>query len=142
MNRLYLLIFLFAFVTSVSAQEKFTLKGYLIDASNGETLIGANVFIKELTTGSTSNEYGFYSISIPAGDYTLEYSYLGYQTVESSISLSENISLDIEFVPEGIQIEEIVVKGEAENANVSETCLLYTSPSPRDLSTSRMPSSA
>ena len=121
MNRLYLLIFLFAFVTSVSAQEKFTLKGYLIDASNGETLIGANVFIKELTTGSTSNEYGFYSISIPAGDYTLEYSYLGYQTVERSISLSENISLDIEFVPEGIQIEEIVVKGEAENANVSET---------------------
>jgi len=83
-------------------------------------LIGANVFIKELATGSTSNEYGFYAISIPEGAYTLEYSYLGYQTIQRSISLSENITIDIEFVAEGVQLDEIVIKGEAENANVSD----------------------
>jgi len=120
MNRLYLLIFLFASASFLSAQEKYTINGYLKDASNGETLIGANVFIKELATGSTSNEYGFYAISIPEGAYTLEYSYLGYQTIQRSISLSENITIDIEFVAEGVQLDEIVIKGEAENANVSD----------------------
>ena len=121
MKRIYLFIPLLVFVISLSAQEKFTLNGYLKDASNGETLIGANVFIKELASGSTSNEYGFYSISIPPGEYTLEYSYLGYQTIRRSISFTENVSIDIEFEAEGVQLEEIVIKGEAENANVSET---------------------
>lgn len=102
-------------------QSKHTINGYLKDASNGETLIGANVYVKELATGSTSNEYGFYAISIPPGEYTLEYSYLGYQTVERKVTLSDNIKIDIEFEAEGIALEEIVVKGEAENANVSET---------------------
>jgi len=121
MKNLYLFLLCFVSIASAQSQEKLTINGYLRDASNGETLIGANVFVKELVTGSTSNEYGFYSISIPPGDYTLEYSYLGYQTATKSITLSENVTIDIDFVAEGIQIEEIVIKGEAENANVSET---------------------
>ncbi len=101
-------------------QEKYTVNGYLRDGSNGETLIGANVFIKELATGANSNEYGFYSISLPQGKYTIEYSYLGFETIIQTVNLSQDQKIDIEFQPEGIEIEEIVITGEAENANVSE----------------------
>lgn len=112
--------FLVAYTTLAFGQEKFTVNGYLRDGSNGETLIGANVFIKELGTGANSNEYGFYSISLPQGKYTIEYSYLGFETVTQSIDLNQDRKVDIEFAAEGIEIEEIVITGEAENANVSE----------------------
>jgi hypothetical protein len=52
----------------VSAQTKNTLSGYLKDQSNGEALIGATLFIKELKTGAVTNVYGFYSITVPAGN--------------------------------------------------------------------------
>lgn len=105
---------------NLAAQDQFTISGYLKDGSNGETLIGANVLVKELGNGGTSNEYGFYSISIPQGSYTLEYSYLGFTTVIKNIDLSANVRMDIEFVAEGLQLEEIVIEGEAENRNVSD----------------------
>lgn len=105
---------------SLIGQDQFTISGYLKDGSNGETLIGANVLVKELGNGGTSNEYGFYSISIPSGQYTLEYSYLGFSTVTKSIDLTANVRMDIEFSAEGLQLEEIVIEGEAENRNVSD----------------------
>jgi hypothetical protein len=73
------------------AQEKFTLSGTIIDANSNETLIGVNVVIPELKTGVTTNEYGFYSITVPQGKYTVQISYLGYQTIEESINLNQNI---------------------------------------------------
>ncbi len=106
--------------TLAFGQEKFTVNGYLRDGSNGETLIGANVFIKELSTGANSNEYGFYSISLPQGKYTIEYSYLGFETVTQVVELDQDRKIDMEFEAEGIEIEEIVITGEAENANVSD----------------------
>ncbi len=108
------------FACSAYAQQKFTISGYIKDASNGETLIGANIFIKELASGVSSNEYGFYSISIPEGSYQLEYSYLGYQTVVRDVALTENITINVEFDPEDIQIEEIVIAAEAKDRNVSD----------------------
>ncbi len=116
---LFLLLAL-VFSFSLEAQDKLTISGYLRDASNGETLIGANVYVKELATGSNSNEYGFYSISIPQGKYTIEYSYLGFETIRLDIELNENLKKDINFQTEGIAIEEIVITGEAENSNVSD----------------------
>src|SRR5688572_23676488 len=71
-----LFLFLFTYFSS-AAQEKFTVSGTISDKESNETLIGVNLFIRELKTGITTNEYGFYSISLPAGDYTLEVSYVG-----------------------------------------------------------------
>ena len=76
-------------------EPKLTLSGYIKDAASGETLIGASVYISSLGTGTTSNEYGFYSISIPAGSYQAEYSYLGFQSQVIDILLKDqNKSLD------------------------------------------------
>ena len=79
---IYYTSFLFLLViNSVFAQEKFTLSGTISDSKNNETLIGVNVVIPEPKTGTTTNEYGFYSITIPKGNYTVQISYMSYQTI-------------------------------------------------------------
>ena len=62
-KKITLFIFLLCLPALFFAQEKFTINGYVKDANAGETLIGATVFVKELGTGTTTNEYGFYSIT-------------------------------------------------------------------------------
>ena len=71
------------------AQTKHTLSGYIKDASNGEALIGATVFVKETSGGGVTNVYGFYSITIPASTYSLEVSYIGYEKIVQQILLEK-----------------------------------------------------
>lgn len=108
------------FSVAIFAQEKFTINGYVTDADAGETLIGVTVFVKELGTGATTNEYGFYSISLPAGTYNLAFSYLGLETKNEQVNLTQNIKLDVEMGENVEQLVEIVVTSEAEDRNVSE----------------------
>lgn len=105
---------------SISAQEKVTISGYITDASSGETLIGATAYIQELGNGAVSNEYGFYSLSVPPGEYTLEYSYIGFDNVIKAISLRENEKFDIEMGAVANEIAEVVVTAQEEDNNVSE----------------------
>ena len=124
---------------SVSAQQsgdKFTLNGYIKDANNGETLIGATLLIRELSIGATSNEYGFYAVDVVPGTYTIEYSYLGYDSKVENVTIDGITTIDIELGEASTSIEEVVITAKPED------CLLYTSPSPRDRTRSRMPSSA
>ncbi|NJO03156.1 MAG: carboxypeptidase-like regulatory domain-containing protein [Bacteroidia bacterium] len=103
------------------AQQKFTLSGTIRDASNGETLIGATVYVKDQETGSTSNTYGFYSLTLPAGTYALMYSYVGYTSQEIAVQLTQDQTLDIPLSEGGTQMEEIVILGEDVDQNVSST---------------------
>ncbi len=102
------------------AQEKYTISGYIKDVTNGETLIGATVYIPGTSKGVSSNEYGFYSLSLESGDYTIDYSYLGYETQSKEIQLSQNITMDVELGFEANTLVEVVVKAEAEDRNVTE----------------------
>ncbi len=115
-----LLVSMILFSPNLSAQEKATISGYLTSGSDGESLIGATVFIRELGAGTSSNEYGFYSLSVPVGKHILEYGYLGFEPVKQEIDLKSNLKLDIELFEESAVLEEIVVKSEAENKNVAE----------------------
>lgn len=117
-NLLLLFLFLTAANTAFS-QDKFTLSGYIKDGNNGETLIGATVFVKDLNVGATSNEYGFYSISIPVGTYNVEYAYLGFETLTKSISLNANTTENIELGVSSAQLTEVVVTSEAKDQNVT-----------------------
>jgi hypothetical protein len=113
-----LLVFLF---TSTAFSQKFTLHGYVNDKENGEALIGANVILKGTTSGTVTNVYGFYSLSLEAGDYTIVYSYIGFDDVEKEIDLRSDISLTIELSPASESIEEVVVSAEAKNQNIVST---------------------
>jgi hypothetical protein len=80
-KQLFSFLVVFLFSLSLSAQEKYTISGTITDAANGETMIGTNVFVEPIMKGATTNVYGFYSLTVPAGDYTLKVSFLGYETL-------------------------------------------------------------
>ncbi|RKS92263.1 outer membrane receptor protein involved in Fe transport [Flavobacterium limicola] len=103
----FLVVLLSAF--SSFGQEKFTLSGTIIDANSNETLIGVNVVIPELKTGVTTNEYGFYSITIPKGNYTVQISYLGYLTISESISLNQNIKNNFNLFSNETALQEVII---------------------------------
>ena len=95
--------------SSLSAQEKFTLSGTISDANNNETLFGVNVIIKELNTGTTTNEYGYFSISIPEGTYTLQISYIGFKTIQESIEMTQNIRKNFGLEESNQMLDEVVL---------------------------------
>ncbi|WP_200976363.1 TonB-dependent receptor [Echinicola sp. 20G] len=119
----FLLLFLTSCLATASlyAQEKFTIRGNIEDANSGEGLIGATVFIKELSTGGTSNVYGFYSLTVPAGDYTLVYSFVGYESITKAITLDKDQTIDVELGSGATELEEVVVNAEPEDSNVRST---------------------
>jgi len=97
------------------SQQKYTISGNIEDASNGEELIGATVLIKELGNGGTSNVYGFYSVTIPEGEYTMVVSYIGYELDSRTIQLDESMAINIELQPSSSLLEEVVISSEDEN---------------------------
>ena len=100
------------------AQNKVTLNGHVKDASSGEELIGATIYIEELKSGGSTNVYGFYSLTIPAGSYKLRYSYIGFESKSIVIDLLENQIQDIELQTQESTLNEVVIKAEAEDANI------------------------
>ena len=92
--------------------ERHTLSGYLRDTSSGETLTGATVYIKEAKTGVAANNYGFYSISLPVGSYTVTYSYVGFATRTRTVDLSQNRTINMELPQLSVQTTEVVISGE------------------------------
>ena len=98
--------------------NKVTISGYIKDAANGEALIGATLYVKEVGAGGVTNEYGFYSVTVTPGNVNLHYSYLGYASVYKFIELNKNERLDIELSSEAEQLQEVIIQGEVEQASV------------------------
>lgn len=104
-------------------RDQVTISGYIKDAANGEELLYVNVYAQELKVGTTTNLYGFYSITLPEGTHTLSFSYLGYETTRKSIELKGNLEINIELQSESEMLEEVVVVGEAENEAVESVVM-------------------
>jgi hypothetical protein len=104
----------------VIAQENFTLSGYVTDGRSGETMIGAKVYIPSIKKGVITNNYGFYSLTVPAGTYIVEYRVSGLETKKKEVELTRDIRLDVEVGSDLQNLEEVVVSAKAEN-NVKST---------------------
>jgi hypothetical protein len=100
------------------SQANFTLSGYLKDASNGEVLPGATVYVPAISNGTTSNVYGFYSITLPKGKYSIEFRYLGFGDIVREIELSDNVRIDLELKPTHAILKEITVRDKALDDNI------------------------
>jgi hypothetical protein len=109
MARLILLLCIAFTAVSAFGQKNTTISGTIKDNATGETLIGASVRIKELPQkGTSTNSYGFYSITIPEGDYTLIYTYIGYETTSKQVSLHKNQVIDMMLAPSNT-LKEVVI---------------------------------
>ena len=113
----FLFVILF-YAVSLTGQDSFVLSGYISYIETNEKLIGVNVLFPQLNIGATTNEYGFYSISVPQGDQKLLISYLGFKNLEQPIDLSQDLTYDIKLVPEFELLEEVVVNENVERLNL------------------------
>ncbi|MFT5926410.1 MAG: hypothetical protein ACI9WL_001157, partial [Rubritalea sp.] len=106
---------IFTFLAFAKAySQKATLSGTISEEATGETMLNVTVNIIELKTGTITNEYGYYSITLPTGDYTIQYSSIGYATLERTISLDENIKLDLSMTEQGEALDAIIITTDVE----------------------------
>ncbi|UPS93015.1 carboxypeptidase-like regulatory domain-containing protein [Bizionia sp. M204] len=117
--RIFWLILIFTFsINSIWSQNKFTLNGVISDSESSETLIGVNILIPQLKTGATTNEYGFYSITLPEGTYRVVISYLGYSEILETITLSENITKNFTLTESVESLNEVIITENVEKLNI------------------------
>ena len=96
-----------------------TISGFVRDARTGETLSGAVIYPKENTNaGINTNSYGYFSLTLPTGSYTIIVQYIGYKTETITIDLKENLTLNVDMKEESITLKEITVTGEKNNNNL------------------------
>ena len=120
LRALLLFVMVLSSISQARSQEKLTLNGYIRDASNGEELIGVTAYINEIAGGVASNHYGFYSITLAPGEYTIVYSYVGYKAVTKTVNLQSDISLNIEMPLDLVELEGVVVTAEKEDVNIEQ----------------------
>ncbi|MFC0604563.1 TonB-dependent receptor [Winogradskyella pulchriflava] len=115
-----LLLFFFIGLQILTAQDKFTLSGTITDDQSNETLIGVNIIIPDLQTGTVTNEYGFYSITLPTGTYNIQISYLGYKTIAETIVLNTDLSKNFKLSESAESLDEVVIEENIERLNIKK----------------------
>jgi hypothetical protein len=126
--KLNVLFFFFSFISlSSNAQEKkedketrrkYTINGYIRDLATGESLIGATVSIKGSSKGISSNRFGFYSMTLPEGDYTLVTSFVGYVSIPVELNLRADTSLNISLFSGVSLSQEVIVTSRRRDNNI------------------------
>lgn len=116
MNKLFIAFLLLVGAISVNAQKN-TISGYVYDTDGG-SLVGANVIVKELTLGAVTNNKGFYSITLPRGTYTLEITYMGYAQQTKKVELNKDQKFNFTLDESTENIEAVEVTADAPDQNV------------------------
>lgn len=121
MRATVLLTWLILAATAAHAQQKFTISGTVKDATSGEALIGAAVFADEVKKGANTNTYGFYSLTLPAGKYTLLVRFIGMDELVKTIDLKADTKLDFDLQPKVREVKEARVTGKKTQQNTEST---------------------
>ena len=101
--------------------QNHTLSGYVKDAKTGEALIGVSIFVEKESKGVTTNVYGYYSISLNAGQYDVKYSYVGYSSIVKTVQFSDHVRLNIELSESEDLLDEVVVYAKQSDENTKGT---------------------
>lgn len=125
MKHLISIILLFLSVhPTLLAQDsagKATISGFVKDSTSGEALIGATVYVKEINNGVVANTYGFFSITLPKGEYTVFVNFIGYKEKQLKINLTSNQTVNMEMRPIVVESKEVTVVAERKDKNVQST---------------------
>jgi hypothetical protein len=120
-------VFLTLITFSSFTQNKYTISGSVKEFNKGEELINASVKVKGQNLGARSNEYGFYSLTLPEGKYTLVITSIGFLTQEREIDLNQNLQIDFTLespkADKSQELTEVKVSGTKQDANVKEAIM-------------------
>ena len=114
----FIVLFFLLFCSLAFSQRNVTLSGYVSDLESDESLIGVSVLIPELNTGTITNEYGFFSLTLPPDVYTVQIRYLGFETLTRELSLNEDVNENFELTPQAELLDEVIVEENIELLNV------------------------
>ncbi|MCJ7448015.1 MAG: TonB-dependent receptor [Bacteroidales bacterium] len=117
MKRVFIFFALFPVLTF--GQQTYTVSGKITDVETGEDLIGVSVLVVELAKGVATNSYGFYSLSLPEGTYTIRCSYIGYEKKEFELEFNKNQILNIEISPSVTALDEVVIFSERNDIKIT-----------------------
>ena len=117
MKKIFLLV-IFLFSLNINSQNNFTFSGYVLDSQTNELVIGASVIIDELNIGTITNSYGFFSITVKEGEYSVKTQNLGYKDDLQIISLNKNIILNIYLAEEVESLDEVIVMENTEDIDI------------------------
>lgn len=110
-----------SFHPAFSQTKYYTISGYIKEATSGESMLSASVYVKETLQGTYSNQYGFYSITLPEGQYTLIASFIGYSEQRFPIDLHKDIRQNIALLPYATEAAEVTVTADKEDKNIQST---------------------
>ena len=117
----YFLLLSFISIEVLYCNQRYTVSGYIKDETSGEELIGATVYVRNISKGTVANTYGFYSVTLPEGNYTIEYSCIGYDKETKKIHLTGNQNIDVELKAATMALDEVVVTAEKQDGNIYTT---------------------
>ena len=118
-TRLVMLMFLILAGLYATAQQRYTISGYVKDQQSGESLIGISVSKAGTGLGTVTNEFGFFSLTLPTGEHELQFSYVGYTSIKMNIPLVENKTLNIKLEKSSSQLSTVTVKGSKQEKAVN-----------------------
>ncbi|MGN7723855.1 TonB-dependent receptor [Chitinophaga sp. 22620] len=119
--KILLFVYAWLFAQQTYAQQGYTVSGYVRDSTTGESLIGASIGIKGTSKGVQTNTYGFFSISLPAGEHTLVFTYIGYGSQERAVRAEADRNVTALLVPRSFQAKEVVITDRRKDENVKNT---------------------
>lgn len=101
-------------------ERKYTISGYVTDQQSSETLIGANIVDLRTYAGTTTNPYGYYTLTVPAGETDINFSYLGYAPFKQHLRLNRDTLINIRLVSENM-LDEVVITSDRVDAGIMAT---------------------
>ena len=125
LNKKILFVFVLFFnVFFALSQEFFTVSGFVEDSASGETLIGVNVYSNNLQVGTTTNSFGFFSITLPKGEIDLNFSFIGYEDFIEKVNLTTNKKLNVELVFSSQLMDEVTLESKVSNVKTTQTSVI------------------
>lgn len=94
--------------------------GYVRDAKSGELMIGATVYNVDLKEGTTTNLYGFYSLTVAPGEQTLVFKFIGYKSIEKKVSVSTDVTLNVELEDASTSLNEVKIVGNQSQTRIED----------------------
>ncbi|MFT5723073.1 MAG: hypothetical protein ACI9JN_000178 [Bacteroidia bacterium] len=111
-------LLLLTLLTLNAVAQKHTISGQITDASSGEDLLYSTVLVKDKSLGTEANDYGFYSLTLEAGTYTLIYDYVGFKPVVHTLNLTGDTTINVELSPSGERLKDVVLDLEKRDRQV------------------------
>lgn len=113
-----LLVYILLLFTTTAFSQNYTISGRITDGKTGEDLPGATILVSGTNTGASTNNYGFYSLTLPKGTHKIIFRYLGYQEVTQTVTLNKNTTINVELIEKSKDINEVVISAKEEESRV------------------------